>query len=122
MVLMFVREAERQWKASGFDGIELCTLHVNEEGGGAVLLRVEAGARFPAHDHPGGEDAVLLEGRVRIGARQLRPGDYLWSGSGDVHDLEALEDSVLFASSPRGISIVPDETPAVQRAGEPGQG
>jgi quercetin dioxygenase-like cupin family protein len=110
---MFLRESERQWQESGYEGIELCMLHVNGEGGGAVLIRARAGARFPAHDHPGGEDAILLEGRVRLGSRQLAPGDYLWSGPGDVHDLEAIEDSLLFANSPLGIKIVGDQIPAV---------
>jgi quercetin dioxygenase-like cupin family protein len=109
---MFLRETERQWLPSGYDGVELCPLHVNGEGGGAVLIRARAGSRFPAHDHPGGEDAILLEGRVRLGSRHLDAGDYLWSGPGDVHDLEALEDSLLFASSPRGIEIVEEGAPA----------
>jgi quercetin dioxygenase-like cupin family protein len=110
---MFIREIDRKWQPSGYDGVELCPLHVNDVGGGAILIRARAGARFPAHDHPGGEDALLLEGSVRLGSRRLDPGDYLWSDPGDVHDLEALEDSLLFASSPRGIEIIDGEDPVV---------
>lgn len=109
---MFIRETERDWQPSGYAGVELCPLHGNDVGGGAVLIRARAGARFPAHDHPGGEDALLLEGSLRLGSIHLAPGDYLWSGPGDVHDLEALEDSLLFASSPRGIEIIEGEADA----------
>jgi hypothetical protein len=41
------------------------------------LVRLEAGARAPAHDHPGMEECVVLEGSVRyIGGSTLNAGDY----------------------------------------------
>jgi quercetin dioxygenase-like cupin family protein len=43
----------------------------------SYLVRLEPGARAPAHDHPGGEECIVLEGEVRyIGGSTLRAGDY----------------------------------------------
>lgn len=43
----------------------------------SYLVRLEAGARAPAHEHPGDEECVVLEGSVRyIGGSTLKAGDY----------------------------------------------
>ena len=43
----------------------------------SYLVRLEPGARAPAHDHPGDEECVVLEGSVRyIGGSTLNAGDY----------------------------------------------
>src|SRR5262245_47039113 len=43
----------------------------------SYLVRLEPGARAPAHDHPAGEECIVLEGEVRyIGGSTLRAGDY----------------------------------------------
>ena len=41
------------------------------------LIRMEAGARAPAHDHPAREECLVLEGSIRyIGGSTLNAGDY----------------------------------------------
>ena len=41
------------------------------------LVRMGAGARAPAHDHPAVEECIVLSGSVRyIGGSTLRAGDY----------------------------------------------
>lgn len=41
------------------------------------LIRLEAGARAPAHDHPASEECIVLQGSVRyIGGSTLNAGDY----------------------------------------------
>jgi quercetin dioxygenase-like cupin family protein len=43
----------------------------------SYLVRLEPGARAPAHDHPGDEECVVLEGSVRyVGGSTLNAGDY----------------------------------------------
>lgn len=43
----------------------------------SYLVRLEPGARAPAHGHPGDEECVVLEGSVRyIGGSTLNAGDY----------------------------------------------
>ena len=106
--LVHRRAVAQRWQATEHAGVELAGLRRGEEGGGAVLLRVAAGARFPAHDHPGGEEVYVVSGRARIGDIEVTAGDYLWTPPGGVHDLEAREDTVIFVTSPNGIRVLED--------------
>ena len=96
----------RTWKPTGVDGVEICVLHQNETNGGSALLRFRAGARFPKHNHPGGEEVYIVSGKVTIGDQLLQAGDYLWTDANQVHDAKAIEETVFFVSSPRGIEIL----------------
>jgi quercetin dioxygenase-like cupin family protein len=52
----------------------------------SYLVRLEPGARAPAHDHPGDEECVVLEGEVRyLGGSTLRAGDYECAPRGAHH-------------------------------------
>jgi quercetin dioxygenase-like cupin family protein len=84
----------------------MCGLRQNEVGGGAVLLKFTKGARFPTHDHPGGEEVYVIDGRAVIGTVTVKRGDYLWTEPNGIHDLTAEEETVLFVSSPNGIKVV----------------
>jgi len=43
----------------------------------SYLVRLEPGARAPAHSHPGDEECVVLEGSLRyVGGSTLNAGDY----------------------------------------------
>lgn len=42
----------------------------------SYLLRLEPGARLPAHPHPVDEECVVLEGEVSIGDLTIRAGDF----------------------------------------------
>ena len=67
-----------------------------ENGNGSDFIAFKAGARFPLHDHEGREEIVMLSGKIRFGEFVVSAGDYITAGPGDVHDAEALEDSVFF--------------------------
>ncbi len=100
------RRAEtRNWKPTSYPGIEMCGLRRNETAGGAVLLRIAKGARFPMHDHPGGEEVFVVQGRAVIAGVVVNAGDYLWTPAGGVHDLVAQDETLLFVSSPNGIRV-----------------
>ena len=50
------------------------------------LVRLEPGARAPAHDHPAVEECVVLQGSVRyVGGSTLNAGDYEVVQSGGHH-------------------------------------
>lgn len=44
-----------------------------------ILLKFEAGATYPYHNHPAGEEAFVLEGDAIIGGERLSAGDYLYT-------------------------------------------
>jgi quercetin dioxygenase-like cupin family protein len=96
----------RQWKPTPYAGVEICGLRRNETDGGAVLIRIARGARFPSHDHPGGEELYVVSGRAVIGDATVAAGDYLWTPPRGIHELRAEEDTVLFVTSLNGIRVV----------------
>lgn len=75
-----------QWKPLLEHGVETDGLYVKvlrfdeaQQRPPTFLLKFEAGASYPNHNHPGGEEAYVLEGEVRFGATQLQAGDYLYT-------------------------------------------
>ena len=97
---------DQKWRALPYEGVEMCGLRQNESGGGAVLLKFSKGARFPTHDHPGGEEVYVIYGCAVIGGITVKAGDYLWTPPNNTHDLVAEEETVLFVSSPEGIKVL----------------
>ncbi len=53
----------------------------------SFLLRFDAGASYPNHNHPGGEEVFVLEGSVRFGKIQLEKGDYLYTPPNETHSV-----------------------------------
>lgn len=51
----------------------------------SFLMRLQAGARLPPHDHPGDEECLVLEGEGYIGDIFLRAGDYHFARKGMLH-------------------------------------
>lgn len=98
------QRAALQWTPTPYVGVEICGLRRNDTEGGAVLIRIARGARFPTHDHPGGEDVYVVSGRAIIGDVTVAAGDYLWTAPGGTHDLRAEEDTVLFVTSPNAFA------------------
>ncbi len=52
----------------------------------------------------------MLSGRIRLAGEVLGPGDYMYTEPGEEHFLEAIEDSVIYASTPKPVLIT--EKPA----------
>jgi quercetin dioxygenase-like cupin family protein len=69
------------------DGIYVKVLRFNEatQRPPTFLLKFDAGASYPNHVHPAGEEIYVLEGEVRFGADQLNSGDYLYMPPGSTH-------------------------------------
>ena len=97
---------DREWQPTGHDGIERCLFRNNEDGGRSSVVRLEAGARFPAHRHLGTEGVVVLEGEVEIGGTPMRAGDYLFTATGEEHDVVAVSAATIFVSSTKGTPLV----------------
>jgi anti-sigma factor ChrR (cupin superfamily) len=68
---------EGEWMAPGLPGIRVKILAVDRQRGlMTMLLRAEAGARYPAHHHSAPEECYVISGSVVIGGRVLRAGDF----------------------------------------------
>jgi anti-sigma factor ChrR (cupin superfamily) len=51
-----------------------------------ALVRLEAGARYPAHHHSGAEECYVLEGDLRSGDQALYAGDFQRALPGSWHE------------------------------------
>jgi len=91
--------------SAGYEGGERALLRLSQEEGRTSIVRLKAGSRGPRHTHAAGEDVLVLSGKVRLSGEVLGAGDYLYTEPGEEHYLEALEDSVIYASTPRPVTI-----------------
>ena len=100
------KAADRAWKATAYPGIERSLFRNNDTGGRTSVLRLVKGSRFPRHGHTGTEEVVVLSGTVSIGGVELNPGDYLFTSPGEEHDVVAVSDALIFASTQKPAPIL----------------
>ena len=72
------------------------------------LLKFEAGAGYPAHNHPGGEEIFVIEGDVRLGKDHLQAGDYLYTAPGGKHAVRSVGGCVVLVKTPQAVEILPN--------------
>lgn len=79
-------------------GIEIKLLFQDESSKSrSLLMRVHAGATFPAHEHDGVEECLVLEGEFSMGDLTLHTGDYHLAPQGASHaDLTSRTGALLF--------------------------
>ena len=71
-----------------------------------ILLKFEAGASYPNHNHPAGEEIFVLEGEVRFGADHLYTGDYLYTAPGATHSAFSKTGCVMLFVVPEEVQIL----------------
>ncbi|MCA3212991.1 MAG: cupin domain-containing protein [Burkholderiales bacterium] len=104
--MLLKKAAEREFAATGIEGIERALFRNNAAGGRSSVVRLTAGSRFPRHAHHGTEEVVVLAGVVQIGGVELAPGDYLFTEAGEEHDVVALTDAQIFVSSQKATPVL----------------
>lgn len=111
-----MEEPKRRFAAIA-EGVEMCVLRRSSDGAMTFLIRMAKGARAPHHDHPGGEETYIVEGRLRIANRAdadgrpcpdlvLSAGEYGYAPPGETHDGVAEEAALFFVVAPRGSVII----------------
>ena len=69
----------------------------------AFLLRLDPGARLPAHHHSVDEQCIVLEGSVRLGEVEASAGDYHVALAGSTHgDIVSMTGALLFLRTRSG--------------------
>lgn len=110
-----VKSGEIEWKPlgeEGADGIYNKTLLFDDATGRAptFLLKFDAGASYPLHNHPGGEEVFVLEGAVKFGKDELKTGDYLFTAAGNKHRVSTKTGCVLLLRVPQEVEIIKPRT------------
>jgi len=73
----------------GIDGIVVRRLAVDRaKDQVTMLVRMAAGASFPAHRHGGAEECFVLEGDLRVGDLHMRGGDFQRAEEGSFHPVQ----------------------------------
>ena len=104
---MVVRTDEQQWRASKTPGVSVKVLRADKEtGASTALVRFEAGTRFPAHDHPAGEEIFVVEGDFTVGGERLASGDYLYTPPGGKHAASTEHGCVVLVTLPKPVEFL----------------
>jgi quercetin dioxygenase-like cupin family protein len=106
---LVVRSADATWRALKVPGVSAKALRRDPETGeSTALVRLEPGARFPAHNHPAGEEVFVLEGDITIGPDHLKAGDYLYTPPDGKHAAASVGGCVFLVTLPRPVEILDD--------------
>lgn len=72
----------------------------------SFLLKFEAGATYPFHNHPAGEEVFVLEGDVIIAGTKLAAGDYLYTPPNFKHSVKSENGCILLFIVPQEVEIL----------------
>jgi quercetin dioxygenase-like cupin family protein len=99
-----VRSADAEWRPTKVTGVSVRRLRIDPEtGGSSSLVRFEPGVKFPAHDHPAGEEVFVVEGEVTIGPHHLQSGDYLYTPPNGKHAASSERGCVFLVTLPKPV-------------------
>ena len=92
----------------GVSGVFVKVLRFDKETRRAptILLKFEAGATYPAHNHPGGEEIFVIEGDLKLGKDHLYAGDYLYTSPNGKHAVRSETGCVVLVSVPEEVVIL----------------
>jgi len=94
--LHIARASEAVWEALPYPGLHKRLLHLDcASGRYTALVRMAPGASYPAHDHAGVEECLVLEGDLHVGGEVLRAGDYQRALAGSHHVEQTTEGGCL---------------------------
>ena len=110
-LIQLVRSHKVDWEPlaePGVSGVWVKVLRFDEETRRAptILLKFEAGATYPAHNHPGGEEIFVIEGDVKLGKDRLLAGDYLYTPPHGKHAVWSEAGCILLVSVPQQVEIL----------------
>jgi len=106
-----VRSGQIEWKPlaePGVSGVFVKVLRFDRDTRRAptILLKFDAGATYPAHDHPGGEELFIIEGDLKLGKDHLYAGDYLYTPPHGKHAVRSEQGCVVLVSVPEEVVIL----------------
>ena len=72
-----ITAADGEWVDTPVSGVRMKVLAIDRARDRVMMLvRADAGARYPAHHHSGPEECYVVRGSLTIGGRVLRAGDF----------------------------------------------
>lgn len=110
-----VRSHQTEWTPlpePGVSGVFVKVLRFDSETRRAptILLKFEAGAAYPAHNHPGGEEVFVIEGDIKLGKDHLHTGDYLYTPPGGKHAVWSENGCIVLLNVPQAVEVLKMKT------------
>lgn len=108
-----VQTSSTEWSPLVEEGVD-CTgiswmpLRFDEEGRRPLtfLLKFEPGSKYPYHNHPGGEEILVLEGGCEIEGTTFLQGDYLYTPANFKHAVRSKQGCTLFLMVPQEVQLL----------------
>jgi quercetin dioxygenase-like cupin family protein len=108
-----VRKNQKEWqplveKGIHYEGISVISLHYDEEKqrSTTILLNFEAGASYPYHNHPAGEEIFVLNGEAILENTVLSQGDYLYTPPEFRHSVTTKTGCLMLLVVPEEVEIL----------------
>lgn len=81
-----IRAGEGEFEPTGVAGVSARRLAFDEAAGRVTMMvRMEPGARYPAHRHAAAEECYVLTGDLRHGDQVMNAGDFELAEAGSLH-------------------------------------
>jgi quercetin dioxygenase-like cupin family protein len=106
-----VRSHQIEWQPlaePGMSGVFVKALRFDEETrrSPTILLKFAAGATYPAHNHPGGEEIFVIEGDIKLGKDHLYTGDYLYTAANGKHAVRSENGCIVLVNVPQQVEVL----------------
>jgi quercetin dioxygenase-like cupin family protein len=102
-----------EWKPLSEPGIETSGIFVKVlrydaklKRSPTIMLKFEPGARYPYHNHPGGEELFVLQGSCILEGVTLNAADYLYTPPGCKHSVTTETGCILLFVVPEEVEIL----------------
>lgn len=106
-----VKTASFEWSPLVEEGVD-CTginwmpLRWEENRPVTFLLKFDPGASYPYHNHPGGEEILVLDGSCELESVIFNKGDYLYTPPNFKHSVKSEAGCTLFLMVPKEVEIL----------------
>lgn len=108
-----VKNGSKEWqplieKGIHYQGISVISLRFDEvkQRSTTILLKFEAGAKYPYHNHPGGEEIFVLSGEAILEDITITQGDYLYTPVNFKHSVTTKTGCTLLFVVPEEVEIL----------------
>src|SRR4030095_3160967 len=72
----------------------------------SIVLKFEPGAKYPYHNHPGGEEIFVLKGKCFVNDTLLNTGDYLYTPRNFKHSVKSETGCELLLNIPEEVELL----------------
>lgn len=102
-----------QWTPLKEEGVDTTGIYVKalrydeqQQRAPSILLKFEPGARYPYHNHPGGEELLVTKGSCFVNDTLLQAGDYLYTPPGFKHSVRTETGCEIMLIVPQEVEIL----------------